>query len=819
MRALIQDLRFGFRILAGKPGFTIIAVLTLALGIAATSTVFSWTDSILLHPYPGVSMSGGELAAFEMNTATAPNGGHQVSYPDYREYRDRLKLISGLALHRQDAFNLGNSTTAQLVWGELVSPNYFDVLGARLVLGRGFSTEAEDAPGGSPAVVISERLWRTRLSADPAIIGKPIHINRHPLTVVGVVRGDFRGTVPAFTFDVWVPMNMAAVLGIMPESMYGDRGHRYCKAVARLKPGVSLKQASAEAAAVASELAAAYPKTNRTVSATFLPVWLEHDGPAELLVQPLGLLMIVSALVLLIVCANVANLLLSRSVARRKEFGIRVALGAARTRIARQILTETLVLAVAGAVVSIPMVLWMAESLPSLTPSVGLPVNMSDYNYNWRIFGFTALACLLSALIAGAAPAAFSLRADVNETLKDGGRTGTAGVASHRTRNALVIAEVALAVVALAGAGLFVRSFQKLRAVDTGFDSSNVLFGRFFIESTGYDAEQTRLFSRRLRDHLLSTPGMKAVAYSDFVPLAATAGPWITATVPGYTPAPGEVMSVSRSYISPGYFAALGTRLLDGRDFTDLDRAGAPPVIIVNETFATRYFGGRNPIGRTVRMYGLDFTIVGLARDMKYFSPAEAPRPFLYAPFQQFSGRLFELDLFVRTQGDPLRAVPAMRRAVLSVDPNGAAFHTVTLAEYTQVGVFTHKVAASLTAALGIMCLILAALGLYSVLSNAIAQRTQELGIRIAMGAKPSDVIAMVLRQGLTLTAIGAVVGMMIAFAASRLIATMLFQVHAADPITFVAAPLVLGCVALLAAWIPARRATKVDPMVALRQE
>jgi predicted permease len=818
MRNLLQDVRFGLRVLSSSPAFATVAVLTLGLGIASTTTVFSWIDSVLLHPYPGTNRSE-ELAALEMVTPGAPNGGTAVSWLDYKDYRDRLKGLSGLALRRQCAFTLGDGQPARLTWGELVSGNYFEVMGVKPVLGRVFTQEeAGDGLGAHPVSVISARLWRNYFHNDPGIVGKTMRVNRHSLTIVGVAPAEFRGTSPVMEYDFWAPVTMAVALGSLPESAFSDRGYRgMLDAICRRHAGVPIAQARAEAIALAASLAATNPKTNRGVSATILPTWEAHNGVNELLRAPLGILLAVSFVVLLIVCANVANLLLARAVGRQREFGIRCALGAGRLRVAVQVLTETLVLATAGAGVGILMLLWMQGSLIGMVPSIGFPIS-AGYALNGRILAYTALACVTAALISGVSPALFVFRSNLNEVLKEGSRSDTAGAASRRTRSLLVIGEVALATVALVGAGLFVRSFRNIRAIHPGFDSSNVLFGRFFIETAGYTGDQIEQFAVRLKERMLASPGVEAVSYSDFVPLSTTAGPWNYVRVDGYTPAPGEATSVNRAMVAPGYFSTMRIPLLEGRDFTARDDRKGEPVMIVNQAFAKRYFQGQNPVGRKVRTYGKWCTVVGLARDSKYFSPSEAPAPHFYLAFPQFYNASPELYFLIRTATQPALAIPLLRRAVAETDPNAAAFHAVPLAEYTEVATFGQKVAANLMGALGLLCLLLAAMGLYSVMSYTVSQRVAEIGIRMAMGARPRNVIAMVVGQGMALALTGMAVGTVAAFATTRLVASMLFRVDAADPATFVMAGVFLGAVTLVATWVPAFRATRIDPMSALRR-
>jgi predicted permease len=595
--------------------------------------------------------------------------------------------------------------------------------------------------------------------------------------------------------------------------------HEFASMIARLKPGVSLSRAQAEVSALAASLAAANPKTNHGVSARILPPWRAHSGTGDLLLSPLRILMAISLVLLLIVCANVANLLLARSVSRNREFGVRLALGASRWRVVRQLMTEILLLAVLGALAGLTLLPWMWNALLQLVPNIGLPI-AREFDLNGRIAVFIALTCVLSAFGAGIAPALFSARANLNEILKEGGRSGMAGGAAQGARTLLVIGEVALATVGLVSAGLFARSFHNAREIHTGFDSAHVLFGRFFLASTAFSREQQGAFAARLRRNLEGASGIEAVSYSDFTPLSVTNGPYNRVEPEGYTPASGESMEVNRALVSPGYFSIMRIPLLAGRDFRESDDPQAAPVMIVNQEFARRYFHGETVVGRRVGVLGKWVTIVGLAHDSKYFSPAESPQPHFYLAFGQSQRRLLhELNFLIRTAGEPEKAIPMLRRAVAVTDSGVSAFHTAPLCEYTQISVFPQRVAASLMSSLGAMCLFLAALGLYSVMSFAVNQRAQEIGIRMAMGARPSEVIGMIVREGMLLAVAGVAAGVAAAFAVTRLIASMLIHVSASDPATFVSASVFLGLVALVATWLPARRATRIDPMLALRQQ
>ena len=460
LRVAAQDLRFGLRMSLKNPGFTLVAVLTLAVGIAASTTVFSWIDSVLVRPIPGVT-NGHELLSFE---SQAPNGEFMgSSYPDYQDHRDHLKLLAGLAVTKPDPLSIGEEDHAERVWGELVSGNYFAVLGVKPAAGRFFSPEEYgDKQGGYPVAVISYSLWKRRFSADPGVIGATIRVNRQKLTIIGVAPPEFRGTLPGLAFETWIPLMMAPQLNTMPDWMLRDRHTRNLLGLARPKPGVTLQQANAEVAALAGQLASAHADTSAGVGAALLPVWKAHSGAQSMLLAPLQILMAVCGVVLLIVCANVANLLLARITARHKEFSVRLALGAGRGRLVMQLLAESLILAVMGGLVGAPLALWMAQALGALVPPAGFPIAL-DIEMNADIFAFTMLLCVVACVLSGIAPALHTARADLSDALKQGGRSGSAGKHSKQLRGLLVVSEVALALVAIIGAGLFARSFQLAR--------------------------------------------------------------------------------------------------------------------------------------------------------------------------------------------------------------------------------------------------------------------------------------------------------------------------------------------------------------------
>ena len=814
LQSLGQDLRFGVRVFVSNPAFTLVAVLTLAVGIAVSATVFSWVDGVLLHSYPGVTDTRG-LALIETVSA---GGEHLVatSYLDYRDYRDNLKRVSAVAIARLTPVSAGDAGNAERFWAELVSANYFDVLRLKPALGRFLlPEEGADKPGAFPVAVISHRLWRSRYNGDPGVLGRTIRLNRHPLTIVGVAPPEFRGSTVGFAYDVWMPITMAQDMGSGYTLTY--RGCRdLTSTLVRLAPGATIEQARAEVSALAKRLGADYPPTNRDVDATVVPVSAGHLGAQGMLSKPLGILMAVSALLLVIVCANVANLLLARAVSRQKEFAVRLAHGASPGRLVRQLLTETLLLAAAGAAGGLVTVAWTGQWLNRLLPPIDFPFDVRG-GLSGPTLAFTVGAVVLATIASGLAPALFSRRADLNGVLNEGGRGGIGGRRSQRLRRLLVGVEVALAAVALVGAGLFLRSFRNASRIDSGFQTKNVVVSQFSLSYAGYSVDEQRSFCRLLRERMAGVPGVVGVTYTDFVPLTSPASsPQDHVEVDGYVPASNEQMLLHRATVPPGYFDFMGIRQLAGRDFTERDEAGAPGVAIVNETFARRFFGGGSPIGRTVRFPGGPLTVVGEVKDSKYDTPTEPATPYFYLPFRQTFSAGLNFAVLVKTVGDPMLVVPELRRQALALNPD-AAFRSVRLTEAVGYSLYAQRVAASLLAVVAAICLLLAALGLYSVISYGVSQRRQEFGVRMALGAGPWDVVRMVAGESVRMAVPGLLAGLAVALAAARTVSGMLIGVSAADPSTLAASALFLAAVTLVACSWPARRAMAVDPMSAIR--
>jgi len=792
MRTLVQDLRFGLRVSLESPGFTLVAVLTLAVGIAASTTVFSWIDNVLVRPIPGVT-NGHELLSYESLT---PNGEFMTSsYPDYQDLRDHLKLLSGIAMTRPDPLSIGEEDRAERVWGELVTGNYFAVLGVKPVLGRFFSPEEYgDKQGGYPVAVLSYSLWKRRFGGDPGAIGSTMRVNRQPLTIIGVAPPEFRGTLPGLAFEIFVPLVMAPQLNVMPDWMLRDRHTRNLAGLARPKPGVTVEQASAELGALARQLAKEHPDVSEGVGGALMPVWKAHVGVQGALLAPLQMLMAVCGVVLLIVCANVANLLLARSTGRHREFGVRLALGAGRGRLVRQLLTEGLLLALMGGLASLPMGMWMAGALAYLVPSGGLPI-AQVVEMNGDVFAFTLLLCVVACVVSGMAPALHTARADPNDALKDGGRSGSTGKRSQWLNGLLVVSEVALALVAIIGAGLFARSFQRARQIDPGFDASHMLVSNLALSTAGYAVPDRKQFCFRLRERLERQPGIVGVSYADYVPLGLDPGSWEELDIEGYEKSRSENMQLYRNVVAPGYFKMLGIPFAMGRDFTEQDDLTKPVTLamIVNETFARRYFGGGYPIGRKVHGWGEWFTVVGVVKDSKYHTPNESPQPYFYVPFKQVYRADLGIAIYVRTAGDPNQALGMLRREVRAMDPNVSVYDAMPLTEYIAGSLIVQRIAAWMLGVLGTVALVLAAVGLYSVMAYMVTQRRQEIGIRMALGAGWGDVLGLVVRQGMVLTGVGLAAGILAAGAVTRLAAGLLVNVSATDPLIFGGAALFLA--------------------------
>ena len=815
MSTALQDLRFGLRTLLRNKTFTAVAILSIALGIAVNATVFGWMESVLMHPFPGVQR-GQDLFVIK---STVP-GGYQIScsYPDFKDFSSEARTIAGAIAFNQRVLFLGDPPRMELFWSQMVSGNYFDVLGVKPLLGRTFSIDEQNAgPGAAPVVVISERVWRSRFQSNPAAIGKTVKLNRQPFQLIGVVPDAFRGTMPGLKIEMWAPITMETQLSGDPDWRWIDnRSDRRVNVLARLSPGAAVAQANAEIAGIAARLAKTYPQYE-SAGAVALPVGRSPDGAQAYLGAPLKVLLGVALLVLLIVCANVGNLLLARAIVRRKEFAIRLSLGAGRGRLVRQLLTESLMLSLAGAGLGVLGANWLYSSLAYMLPASEMPASL-DVGFDGPAMIFTVGLCVVTALLCGLAPALQFYRADLQDALRQSGRGTSAAGGAIRLRGVLVASEVALALVALIGAGLFSRSYDRAKRIDPGFDPHKVLLAQIDLTSSGCADTACSARVEAIRRRLAEVPGVEAVASADHVPLGFGEGGWDQISVPGYTPQKGESMLVHRMHAGPGYFGLMRIPLAQGREFDAGDDNTRERVAIVNEAFVKRFFGGGNVIGRkfqTARVY----TIVGVVGDIKYRHIVESPMPLFFRSMGQGLTTADDCVFMIRTRQSPVAMMMPVDRELRKVEGGVAIDGVMPMEHYIGAGYLAEAVAAGLLSVLGSLSVILALLGLYGVMVYTTAQRTQELGIRIAIGATPRDVSGLVVRDGLWLAIQGLAAGFVLAFFGSRIISSLLYGASRADGFIYVAMSALVLAMAAVVSYIPARRAARLDPMLALRQE
>lgn len=816
---MLSDLRFTFRQLAKTPGFSVVVILTMALGIGANTTTFSWIRPLLFDPLPGAA-NASRLVAVEnfVGAGAGRTSPLATSYLDYVDYRDHLKLMDVLAEGR-GALAVGDADRSDRVWCELVSGNFFDVLGVTPASGRFFAAaEQQDTQAAHPVAVISHSFWQQHYDARPTAIGSALQIDRVQFTIIGVAPEGFHGTQTGFDYQIWLPLTMYGQVTHTGTWMLRDRGTRNFTLLGRLKPGVTIGQARSEAATLASFMAKANGDPDRGIGVAVLPLSQWHFGPQDILLKPVEILTAAAALLFLIVCANIANLLLARATGRQGELSMRMALGASPWRLARQLLTESLLLALAGSLVGLLLAGWLQGALRWLLPSIAAPAFVHG-RMAGPVLGFSVLAAGAAALLAGTAPAVHAACSNVNEVLKGSGRGDGTGPKSHRLRGLLVIFEVALAVIAVVGAGMFLASFRSLRAMAPGFSPAGQVLAQFNLSTAGYSQAQADDFCRRMTEGLKRYPGVTAVSYADTVPLGFYPGNWEPIEVDGYQPGPSESMKIYRNLVGPGYFDLMKIPLVAGRDFNLEDEPKSQLVMIVSEEFVRRFLPHGDPLGRKVRGWGKWFTVVGVAKDIKIHQISEAFSPFFYIPIRQEYRPEYGLTFHLRTSGPAGDAIGAIRREAAAFDPALTMFDAQPMTEYIAGSLYGQKLAACVLTVLGALALLLAGLGIYSVLAYSVAQRSGEIGIRMALGAQPADVLALVLRQGMGFAAAGVAVGLASALALTRLAATLFGPLQPADPAIYLMAALGTLLIALVSVLLPSRRALQVDPIVALRNQ
>jgi predicted permease len=816
---LWQDLRFGARMLLKKPGFTAIVVLSMALGIGANATIFSFVNELLLRP-PAVEGPEELLEVWNHNRrgGSSFSSFSGLSYPEYEYYRDHNQVFSEmLAFDGDPAFiSWSRKGQGENIQGQYVSGNFFSCLGVKASLGRTFAHEEGHTPGTHPVVVVSHDFWQERLGADPNVIGSTMTLNGFSFNVIGVAPKDFAGVLIGVMPDVWIPLMMGPQTRRDTELLTRRDSH-WIFGVGRLKTGLTFTQATADLNVLSSQLAQSYPKNNEMYGPAIFPATL-LPGPVRGYVRVFsGLLMLVVALVLMIACANAASYLLAQATARRREIAVRSALGASRSRLVRQTLAESLLLACLGGGLGWLLTIWVAPLLLSLTPPT-LPVRLS-VSPDYRVFGFTLLVSLLGGLLFGLAPAWQGTRIELATSLKD--ETSGGGVRKSRLRSLLVVGQVAVCSLLLVGSGLCLRSLLHAQSIEVGFETGNRLIATLDLSSLGYSEEKGRAFFDNLIERTRNIPGVESASLTSHLPLGNVS--WThTVNIEGHQPPSGDRgFGVSAMSVGPDYFKTMGTTILRGREFNARDVEGAPGVVIINEEMARRFWQDRDPVGAIVTMgrgkKEQRFEIVGVVKNGKYRTLSEQPRLFLYHPILQ--GYYARSTLVAKTNSDPAALLTALRREIGALDPNVAPTQIGSLQDHMAFALFPARIIGVLLSVFGLLALVLALVGLSGLIAYSVSQRTREIGIRMALGAGTRDVLKLVISEGMLLTLIGMAIGMAAALWLTRFLSDLLYGVSAVDPVTFGVITLLLVGVAMLACWIPARRATKVDPMVALKCE
>ena len=817
-----QDLRFGARMLMKRPGFTIIAILTLALGIGTNTAIFNIVNALLLRPMPSVVE---EERLVQVGRTHEDAVFDSLSYPDYLDYREQNTVFSGIAVYFKTPLHLGNAETegrAERVRGELVSGSYFSTLGAKAALGRTLTPADDTAPAANPVAVIGYDLWQRRFGADMAIVGKTIKLNAQPFTVIGVAVEGFEGTVVGGATEIWLPITMFAEARPLEDekgNYLAERGMQWIDGFARLKPSVTLQQAQAEMTAIAQRLARAYPNTNEKVGVRLAPhfgMWPDDRANTQ---QFTELLLLAAGLTLLVACANIANLLFARATARQKEIGVRMALGAGRVRIVRQLLTESLLLALLGGLAGLVVARWASDFIMRFwTPKSyhGLQASL-DLSLDVSVLAFAFAVSLVTGIVFGLAPAWQAARTDLLPVLKDGVAIGRAP-RQARLRGGLIVGQIALSLVVLVGAGLCVRTLHNALSINRGYNVDRVLTAEIDLGRQGYSEDVGHSFYRQLLERVQALPGVEAASLAHRSPLSGQMG---TPVRPEDLPENSPSTEVRFNIVTPRHLETIGLRLLRGRDFNAQDTAQAPGVGIINEALARNLWGEQNPLGRALfantSRGEQRIEVIGVVNDARYGSALQPPHMYLYLPVtQEYQS---SMALHVKITGDPASLSAGVQREVRTLDPNLPIYNVRTLSAQLDQVLASQRVAAALISSLGLLALLLAGIGLYGVMAYAVAQRTREIGIRMALGAQSGDVQKLIVRQGMTLALMGVALGLLTSLAFTRVLNSLLFGVSATDPLTFAVIPVLMAGVALLACWIPVHRAAKLDPLVALRRQ
>jgi len=815
MNDLIQDIRYAIRLLGKKPGFTIIAVVSLALGIGANTAIFSLVNTAMLRALP-VEQPEQLYSVYTSRTGT----GYSIfSYLNYKDFRQRNEVFTDMILYRFAVASLSRGVENERSWCYLVSGNYFDTLGVRPLLGRGFLPEEAETEGSQPVVVLSYDFWQERFGADPNVIGTTVLINGLTYTVVGVLPAGFKGTELVYSPDFYVPVTMSPQ--IEPGSRYlTRRGTENFFALGRLKSGISPQQAEASLNTLASQLAQEFPDTNEGQHITLSPPGLLIPDMRDSVFGFSGVLMGVVALVLLVACTNLASLLLARATERQKEIAIRLAVGASRTRLIRQLLTESVILSILGGAIGALLAVWITGLVSSFKLPIDFPL-IINIEIDRSVLIFSILLSLVTGVIFGLIPALQATRPDLAGTLKD--ESGVGGYRRSRLRNGLVVAQLALSLLLLIAAGLVVRSLYT-QAISPGFNAENLVTVSFDLSLQGYDRARGKEFTKRLIERCAALPGVSNASMIGYLPLSLNRS-YDTVHIEGAPPLRGaNVPNVMNYQIWPHYFNTMGVSFVRGRDFTEQDTEEGKAVVIVNEAFARRFWPGEDSLDQalgkrfsTSGPEGPFMEIAGIVSDGKYISLQEDPTPFYFTSMTQdyTAGG----SVVARVRSNPQTAIAAIRQEVLKLDPQMPLYDVKTMTEHLGLSLFPARVAGILLGSFGLLVLILAAVGVYGVMSYSVSRRTREIGLRMALGAGPREVLGMVIRQGMMIAGIGVGIGLVAAVALTGLMSGLLTGVSTTDPVTFIAVTLLFALIAFFACFIPARRAMKVDPMIALRYE
>ena len=817
LETLWQDVRYGARMLGKNRGFTFVAVVTLALGIGANTAIFSVINSFLFKPLP---VRAPQELVDVYNTPSKDE--HAVldytplAYPDFVDFRDQSKLLSGLLAYAPTQLALDRGGDSRMIPAEEVTGNYFRELGVRMGLGSGFEEAQDRAPGADAQAVLSYAMWQNQFASDPNIVGKTIALNGHPMTVAGVTSPDFHGLMRGVAPKLWVPISMDSVLHL--GNPVKDRGSQWLLVMGRLKTDVSIRQAQAELEAIAKQLARTYPDSNRERGAVLLPASQVKIIPeADKMLSATSVVLLgFAGLILLIACANIAGMLMARATDRRREIAIRAALGGGRLRLVRQLLTENLLLSVIGGAAALVVTSLLNSSLSQalMNLNTSLPVGFGlTIDIDGRVLAFTAATVLGTTFLFGLIPSLSTSKRGLAEALKQEGGAATGSRSKHRLLNALVVGQLTISLMLLICAGLSLRSLWNASRVNPGFDVSNLATANFNVSLAGYDATQANAFYERLISRILALPGVTTASETDRLPLT------FNVEISGYalagTTQPNS--PVPTATVNRDYFQTMRIPILRGRAFDDRDKPKSTPVLIVNEALANRFWPRQDPIGKLVSHNGKKYEVVGVAADGKYVTLGESPRPYVYLSMRQseISNRI----LIARTLGNPATALASIRQIAKQLDPNIPVTNLETVQQATSVSLLLPRAGGVVFGLFGLLGLILASMGLYGVIAYTVAQRTHEIGIRIALGASHRQIARLVMGRGLVIVLSGVVLGLACAFALTRVLSILLYGISATDPLTFAVVVIVLTFVGVIACYVPARRAVRVDPLVALRHE